>query len=1384
MTTVTSLPETPSVAAPPAAVAFDRDRARMWAVIVALVAAAFVQWPGKVAADTKVDLYENPWGLLARALHLWDPQTASGALQNQAYGYLFPQGPFYGVLHSLGVPAWVAQRLWWALLLVVAFLGMRQLLRVLRIGTPTIALLGGVVFALSPRILSTMGQVSSEVWPMAMAPWVLVPLVRHGMLGGDPRRAAARSGAAFLLVGAVNAAASLAVLVLPFVYLATRRWSRDSLRTFLWWTGSIALASLWWLVPLVLLGRYSPPFLDWIESSAVTTSPDSLANATRGVTAWLPYLAGGRGEASPAGWMLVAQPVVVLDTAVLAALGVAGLVRRDLRDRLWLVAGALVGLTLLAVAWVGPVGPPFAEEVRAFLDGAGSPLRNIHKFDVVLRIPLVIGLAHLVATVRLQRLRQARWTRDLVPIVAVVAAIGAAAPLLVGQVGAAAGYVAVPDYWKQTAAWLNGNATETRTLVVPGSQPAAYLWGTTGDDVLQPLLDTSWAVRDGVPLGSAGNTRMLDAVEQALANGRGSSALPDFLARAGVGFVVARNDVDWARLGTTRPILVHAALVRSGLTRVASFGPLIGGSQSPDLVIDGGLGVDLPAVEVWQVPGLTGPVTRVAPGPVLSGGPEDLLAVAEAGVVGTAPTTLAGEPGEVRADIVTAGYRRREVNFGNSRANASSTMSASDEFVAPRKVHDYWPIAPAGNQTVADFPAGRPEASSSGATPTASRNRSNGWGAAQAFDGDERTEWRSASRTPVDEWVGVRDLPSTVLGRVVVRLDTDPTLAQVREIEVAAGSTRRPVAVGPDGTASVDLGGVTATAVRVTITRVADGSATRSVAVREIELGRSVPRLLQPARVIDPGTTVVLTASADRRDGCVYVGERPLCSDVLPRPGEEDAGLAAELDIAAAGRWDLSLQARAVGGPALDQLLVPVGPAMDATASSSLVPDAGGRPQTVVDRDLGTGWVAGRGEQLPRLTLTWPEVREVSGLRLLHDASLAASVATSVLLSFDGADPLTVPVDSDGRVEFPPVRATSVAIVPVALHPRKSLDPATGATRTLPWGVSEVEVVGADSFRRAVPSSARTGLPCGFGPSLVVDGVPEQTRISATIGDLMLGRPVTVAPCRSNGLRLSAGPHRVALVASGEFVPESLVLTPPGARRPVDAGAVAPGVWGPVHREVAMLAAPGDTQLVVRENANAGWTATLDGTVLQPVRIDGWEQGWWIPAGVSGTVSLDFGPDATYRRGLLLGLLAALVLATLALVPARSRSATPAAAGAFVGRGASSVAAPLVGAVLGGLPGLGIGVVARLAAVRASDDLLSIVAGSAVALSGALAALAPWPTNGAGAFGAGAQILSLVAVCVLAGSGGRGSVRRSTSPDEPAQPEGRALDDVPGDGGH
>jgi arabinofuranan 3-O-arabinosyltransferase len=118
-----------------------------------------------------------------------------------------------------------------------------------------------------------------------LAPWVLLPVILALRGQGSVRVLAARSALAIALMGAVNAVATLTGCLAAVIWLVCHRPNRLWLRFAAWWAACIVLAVLWWVVALVMLGRISPPFLDFIESSGVTTRWMSLTEILRGTDA-------------------------------------------------------------------------------------------------------------------------------------------------------------------------------------------------------------------------------------------------------------------------------------------------------------------------------------------------------------------------------------------------------------------------------------------------------------------------------------------------------------------------------------------------------------------------------------------------------------------------------------------------------------------------------------------------------------------------------------------------------------------------------------------------------------------------------------------------------------------------------------------------------------------------------------------------------------------------------------------------------------------------------------------------------------------------------------------------------------------------------------------
>ncbi len=1302
-------------------------RVRLVAACAVLVGLAMTQDPGFLVPDTKFDLVLDPAGFLGRSTHLWDAEGAFGQLQNQAYGYLWPMGPFFLLGSLLDVPGWVIQRLWVALVMCVAFLGTARVARALGVRSDLACIVAGFAFALSPRMLTTLGPISIEAWPSAVAPWVLLPLV-HGAARGSARRAAALSALAVGMVGGVNAAAAAAVLPLGALWLLTLTPGPRRRTMMLWWPAFTALATLWWLVPLAIMGAYSPPFLDYIEAARNTTFPTTPFDSLRGTSNWVPYVSAD----SRAGNDLLRQSPLVINSGMVLLVGLAGLLHRCNPHRVFLSSGVILGLGLVTMGHLGAVQGWAATDLSALLDGALAPLRNVHKFDPVLRLPLVLGLAwmvdHLLAGLRTRHTADpsggqpggrtfARVNTYAVVATTVVAVLGAALPVLAGRVTPAGGALGVPDYWPQAAGWL-ANADDSGTaLLVPGSSFGTYVWGSPRDEPLQALADSPWAVRNAVPLAPPGNIRMLDAIERRLAQGQGSPGLAAYLRRAGITHLVVRNDLQRSS-DIPDPVLVHQALADSpGIEPAVDFGPGIGGEAHLDgddgrVLINGGWQNEFPALEIFEVADATGAAAGATDLPSVVGGPEDLLDLADLGVLDDQPTTLASDgqqPLDAAAPLVlTDGLRATERHFGRAHDGTSQTLTTDDPLRMGGASRDY---------LLPDQDRWSTRAEVSGVrrlTASSSMSDANAYGVVEqgqmpyaAVDGHPDTAWTANFQPSEAAWWQADFGSGRSVGTVVVtagpeqreriRLRTDAATSAT--VSLAPGASRSIVVDDPDAAwlRVEDVSG-----------RVGNRLSLAEVSVPGLTVSRRLvlPSLGDRARTPD---AIVLRAVRDERTGCTRVEGAVRCVPGRDVASEEPYGFRRTLSLPYAGDYEGELDVRVRPGTALQAQLqrdLPIG----VSGSTQGNPDQRSSAIAAVDGDPGTTWTASLADLRPTLRLNWIDRRTIRGLSMRVAQDTAARLPEELTLVWPGGR-RSVKLDEDGSVTFPPIRTDQLTLRVDEAEPVTSLDFASNA-EPVPVGVSELRVTGLPYLPVALPrESVRSA--CGSGPSVSVNGEVVPSSVTASPADLYEGATVRAELCTDGALGLRGGENQVDVDASETFVPVSLVLRRTGvAAGALDEGTRSPAGLrrpSPVERLVSPAA---DARVVaVPENANPGWVASQDGRDLEPVVVDGWAQGWRVSEG-GGVVRMEFRPDGAYRLGLLAGLVGLLALVLIAAVPGRrwsdgGRPAAPRPASVAT----LGPVAVLVGGLLAGWPG---------ALVAAGGFAASLVLGRR------LPAIAPW----------------------------------------------------------
>lgn len=1148
------------------------EHARRVRAVFSTLLVALLPWliaPGKVQPDTKLDLTVSPWLYLSRALEAWNSHAGLGELQNQAYGYLLPLGPIMALADSLTFSDWAAQRVWWSVLLVTAFGGTYFVARRVVGLSSDLALVAAALYALAPRVLSVLSQISVEAWPGALAPWfVLVAwsMVRPGTSTAQLVRAAAITSLLTISLGGVNATASAVVLGLPFFLLLTAPRSARPIRAVAFWLAAVVLGAAWWLIPLFVLAQFGYPFLDFIETARITTAVTSVPNVLRGADHWIAYILDSQSHPIwQAGWVQAQGLVAILTSTLIAGAAVAGLIllSRDPSKRhvaRFAVLSAVFGVALMVLGHGQVAGSLVAEPVRAFLDGAGAALRNVHKADPLVRLPFALGVAYLLSQLRLSPRRAVR----LGAVVVLVAALLSPMSLWAGRAGDANSYRQIPRSWTLAADQIDQLADQNggSTLVLPAARTAEFGWGKTSDEPLSALAKSPIVVRAAAPLGHPGATRLLDAIDDAVATGATQPGLAQTLRRMGVARVVVRHGV--LSLVQARPAeQVERTLAAStGFTRLQRFGDLT----------------------LWQVgDGKVEPVSIYSADKLtVAGGPEALLDLADQSLTASQAVTV--QPGAELADVLTDSLRWRQFNSGRPTQLAyGPTLTAADTSALVIGSKDLPPAGEVQNQPVREWIGlADVQVSSSGSDPFARHFSGAAAGPAAAIDQDPATAWLTDEAKT--GWLKLKYVEQTKLGTLTLTQAPGSTELAHVDLVVKSGKTssRRQVKFNA-GQAKLDLGEQPVSELKVVLPK-----ANR-------ELVRGLAEISSSAHQM--GSRIALAGSVDLSSGQVLLS--PLAEDPISPNWTFDSAAAADAAV--------GLRVRANPGERLNDLLdAPVQFQSDLATTS-----AKDRPGASFDADPETAWQVPAGVRSATVTVDFEKPTEFGKL------SGAGTGLTAITVSAGGRTAKLSP--SGGTLDL---KSEQFVLQFYAKDASKS------------WQVPQFDWTAIEA------KPAEVELAC---MTITIGG--RQVRFGGPVSrdSLAAGAPIDLAACGDSKVKVAkstvevrtsmAEQVRIDQLTIGQGAPSTQVT------REVRSGRL---VGGQVEAKVG----PGEEAVIaLAQSANQGWRArTSDGKQLESLVVDGWRQGFVVPATAAATtIEIYFGPTTAQRAGLLAGPVVALV---------------------------------------------------------------------------------------------------------------------------------------------
>ncbi|MFC7492485.1 MULTISPECIES: alpha-(1-_3)-arabinofuranosyltransferase domain-containing protein [unclassified Knoellia] len=1309
---------------------------------IAVIAPSF----GSLLPDTKPEVYLNP-GRSFRD-YIWPWQDSPGMGMASFNVGLAPVCALVWFLQLFGAEPWLSARLLRLLLLLLAGAGAAALVRRLP-GLPHwrwTPLVAATLFVANPYTV-TAGATLPVLLPLATLPWMTLFLWR-ALIEERSRSWVCAFGLAFAAGSGMNAGVVpiFQLLVVPAVVVMARTaglvtWRRAG-STMTWCALWTVVLSLYWIVPTAGAQGSGSTVIATTESLQGIVGPSSLAESIRGLGLW-PLYGGDAGSPWQPGFSAyLTRPFVVACSFLMPALVLAVGTRAPRAVRV----GAVVMIGTAVVVMAGPFpfsgSAPFGRAltwVFEELPVAGA-FRTTNKGGALLPLGMAVlgssGIAVLWPAVAARLRRQRRGAVKVVAAAVTVAGIVAVGAFPLGTGGFYLARYDVPAYWREASAALHSAPAAERIWMVPGEKLANYRWATSSpDDVGRALIAPPSVVRTTVPNGSQEAANLLAAADAAFSD---PDVAPETLATyarlLGAGRILARHDLAHEESGALPPQVVADRLAAvPGIRLEREFGaPGMGAGPSEDA------SEPLAPLQLFTVdrPGQVFR-TRPATGSILLVG--DAFAIptlAAGGLMSNEPlisSLRSLSPAQALAEL-RAGARVVMTDTNRRSPNDTQRITAHEG-----------PLVGAGAALSSTLAVGRPdqqttlvvEGGSASTSLPAERVPSAQAAPENAFDGNELTTWQFGGFGQSDGQSVSRTFPDAErLDEVVVRT-TSSGGRRITGLSLLAGEERRDAVVDADGVARVELGGVRADALTVTVTAVA-GEGAAGVGISEIEtpgppLTRVavLPTVVQQVRASLPDV---------EQDALVRAPLDILLSRENGGPGPaDDEESSLNRDFLVSGDRNYFVQAMVQPSPrATDtdfDTLAGFSDAVTVQGSSRAFDLPTLRGSQALDRRADTAWIPSGGVG-QTLTITSAEPRSFETLSVRQEAAPGAVLenwATGATVFVDGREV--------GRGTLGVGESTLRFPATVGREVRLQID-----TTARTSGVIRVSEVDPGDLRM----ERQSGDTSGCVPVLLADGAPVLMRPQFPLVDLTSS---AWTPCRGAGLPLADGAHR--LRGTPAWSVDSLSLRDAtGLEQPAPANAppLSDVHLSPTRYSATTGVGSEPFTVVLAQGLSPGWQATLDGEPLPaPSVVDGFSMGWVVDdSSTPHSLEIVYAPRTRALVALALSLVATLLAALVILLgrlgPRTTRRAstpasphlsctTPARAGWRARSRRRELVAQALVLVLGGAVGGWIGLATALPIVvllrlAAGPRLMGLVASGLVASTAAV-----WLTGNADRLG-------------------------------------------------
>ncbi len=1140
--------------------------------------------PGKISADTKAYLYLDPGKLLDRAWLMWNTHVDAGTVVHQNIGYLFPLGPYYWLMHALGMPTWIAERLWFGSMLFAAGYGAVWMLRRLGVRGGGVAV-GGFVYMLSPYILAYFGRTSVILQPWCALPWLIglmmIALRERGW------RAPVLIALIITVMSGTNASSVIFVLAAPALLVPFMIWVthevrvREAVGTLVRITVATIPAQLWWVAGLYVQGAYGLPILQLTETVQTVAQTSTAPELLRGLGYWYFYGRDGLSQWTQSSTLYTQNPAMLVIGFILPTLGLVAAMLTRWRYRAYFLVLVVVGLLAGLGTYPYDNPAPFGALVKASTSSAaGLALRNSSR-----ALPLlVLGLAALLATAiepaaAAIRLRVSPTRRRYVaPSIAtglILLAVLALPALWTGQLIQKDLQFPdpLPSYWTDAATAIDSTTDGSRVLELPGSDFYAYRWGQTQDPITPGIINRPWVGRELTAYGSPPSVNLIRALDVPIQESVFEPGSVAPIAQLfGASDVLLRMDTQYERYHAPRPADLWSefggasGLPALGLAAPRTFGhptPFLPDQRQPtvdEYELARPTNVSLnPPLALYPVSDARSMI-RAEPttGSLLVWGDSSgLVNAAGAGMLSTKgailyAATLDSHPGIVSPTrsttpslLITDTNRRQGSRWGTTRENSGATEAAGSTplIVDPRDTRlDMFPGSSEAYQTVAEY---GPDVANVRATRYGVDGAySVGARPINAIDGDPRTKWT------------VGDSREVIGDRLVVDYRHPVTANHIDVTQLQGNRFITSLSVLLDGRVAttvhlddssfvtpgqrIDLGGehtFTSLELRIddaNVKHLVSFSGVSDVGFRDV----IVPGVTASEWIRVPSAGLAQFGAST--SPISYLFTRLRANPLEGYRQDPELHLARLFTTPRASGFRIRTTARVSGNASsqlIDALIGRPGTAQGYASVDGdlyLYGDLSARPSSANDGDLATAWVTPFGPQIGSgFTINNPRPTTIDHLQLSVIADGQHSVPTALTLTADDGSEHQVNIPAIGDLATAgsvstvtvPVNAFTTTSLRVAIADERYVntkDPFTALPHALPIAIAEL---GVPNIVGPVPAELPETCHSGV---INLDGTDLPVRLSGSTAAALDRQAIDAQSCSAPIADLGAGDHALS----------------------------------------------------------------------------------------------------------------------------------------------------------------------------------------------------------------------------------------------------------------